>query len=45
MDLLETIADPSHEDYEDTIIWLGGHFDPDSFDIEITNMKLKSIRV
>lgn len=44
-DLLETIADPSHEDYEDMMTWLGGHFEPDSFDIEIANLKLKSMRV
>ena len=39
------IADPSHEDYQDMMTWLGGHFDPDSFDIEIANLKLKSMRV
>jgi len=44
-DLLEIIADPSHEDYHDMMTWLGGHFDPESFDIEIANLKLKSMRV
>jgi len=44
-DLLETIADPGHEDYQDMMTWLGGNFDPDSFDIEIVNLKLKSMRV
>jgi len=44
-DLLETIADPSHEDYQDMMTWLGGNFDPNSFDIEIANLKLKSMRV
>ncbi len=44
-DLLETIADPRHEDYQDMMTWLGGNFDPDSFDIEIVNLKLKSMRV
>ena len=44
-DLLEIIADPGHEDYQDMLTWLGGYFDPDSFDIEIANLKLKSMRV
>jgi hypothetical protein len=44
-DLLETIANPGHEDYQDMMTWLGGSFDPDSFDIEIANLKLKSMRV
>ncbi len=44
-ELLETIADPHHEDYCDMMTWLGGHFDPDSFDIEIANLKLRSMRV
>ena len=30
-DLLETIADPNHEEYATTMEWLGGHFDPEAF--------------
>jgi len=44
-DLLETIAEPGHEDYDDMMTWLGGHFDPNTFNIEIANLKLKSMRV
>jgi len=44
-ELLETIADPNHDDYHDMMTWLGGRFDPDSFDIETANRKLKSMRV
>jgi len=44
-ELLETISDPEHEDYHDMLTWLGGDFDPNSFDIEIVNLKLKSMRV
>jgi len=29
--LLEIINDPSHEDYEDMLEWLGGEFDPELF--------------
>ena len=30
--LLTVIQDPSHEDHESTLEWLGGRFDPDRFD-------------
>ena len=30
--LLTVIQDPSHEDYESTLEWRGGRFDPDRFD-------------
>jgi hypothetical protein len=31
-DLLATLADPSHEEHENVADWLGGAFDPESFD-------------
>jgi pRiA4b ORF-3-like protein len=30
--LLTVIRDPTHEEYESTLVWLGGRFDPDRFD-------------
>jgi hypothetical protein len=30
--LLTVIQDPAHEEYESTVEWLGGRFDPDRFD-------------
>jgi hypothetical protein len=30
--LLAVIQDPTHEEYESTFEWLGGRFDPDTFD-------------
>ncbi|MFQ5750839.1 MAG: plasmid pRiA4b ORF-3 family protein [bacterium] len=30
--LLQTIRDPSDEEYESTMVWLGGSFDPEAFD-------------
>lgn len=33
-DLLQTISDPDDEEYEDTMEWLGGEFDPEEFDPE-----------
>lgn len=32
--LLEIIKNPNHEEYEETIEWLGGEFDPEHFDID-----------
>ena len=31
-ELLATIADPTHEEHESTLQWLGGRFDPEAFD-------------
>jgi hypothetical protein len=44
-ELLEIITDPDHEEYLDMMTWLGGHFDADSFDVEVVNQKLRSMRV
>jgi hypothetical protein len=30
--MLEVISDPSHEEYESTMTWLGRRYDPESFD-------------
>lgn len=35
--LLEIMADPKHEEYEDTLLWLGSQFDPDAFDLNEIN--------
>jgi len=35
--MLEIIADPNHEEYEDMIDWLGEDFDPEGFDMEEVN--------
>jgi len=44
-ELLGIIGDPEHEQYLDTMTWLGGHFDPDMFDIEAVNRKLSLMRL
>ena len=38
-DLLEILKDPKHEDYEDSIEWLGDEFDPNEFDLEEIDRK------
>jgi len=45
VELLEIISDPEHEEYLDTMTWLGGHFEPALFDIEAVNHKLHSMRL
>ena len=35
--LLEIIFDPKHNDYQDTINWLGGKFEPEGFDVRGIN--------
>jgi hypothetical protein len=40
-ELLETIRDPRHEEYESTMEWLGGSFDPEELDIDQVNRVLR----
>ena len=39
--LLEAIEDPTHEEHEEMMEWLGGYFDPEQFDVEETNRTLR----
>lgn len=43
-ELLEIIQDPSHEEHEGMMEWLGGSFDPNAFDINKTNTYLHKIK-
>ena len=43
-DLLKTIRNPAHEQYEEMMEWLGGEFDPKRFDIDEVNRTLKGLR-
>ena len=40
--LLETIEEEDNEEYEDAIEWLGCSFDPDEFDINLVNERLRA---
>lgn len=44
-DLLDALNDPSHEGYEDAREWLGEGYDPECFDIEEINARLRRIKV
>ena len=43
-EFLEIIKDPKHPEHEDMVEWIGGHFDPEEFDLEEVNKQLKKIR-
>lgn len=40
VELLEILADPAHEEYEERSEWLGRPFDPERFDVETANLLL-----
>lgn len=41
-DFLEIIADPDHPEHRQTTRWAGGHFDPEWFDLELTNKDVRN---
>ena len=43
-DLREALADPSHDEHEEFLGWVGGSFDPSAFDIVTVNADLRSLR-
>ncbi len=43
-DFLEALSDPNHEDHDDKVEWIGGTFDPETFDLDAVNRRLKKIR-
>ena len=43
-DLLEVLADPSNEEHDHFLAWVGGSFDPEAFDLAETNVMLQRLR-
>lgn len=43
-DLLEVLADPSHEEHEHMRSWVGGPFDAAEFDVAFANARLQAVR-
>jgi hypothetical protein len=43
-DFLEAIKDPNHPEREEYLEWIGGDFDPEAFDLDEVNQKLRSVR-
>jgi pRiA4b ORF-3-like protein len=40
-EFLDAIADPLHEEHEQRLSWIGGSFDPEAFDLDETNERMK----
>ena len=43
--MLDALGDPAHPEREETLEWLGEDFDPESFDPEAVNARLKLIPI
>lgn len=43
-EFLKALADPDHEEHDQLLTWVGGHFDPDSFDVNAVNWLLRGYR-
>jgi hypothetical protein len=43
-EFLEAIGDPDHEEHEDYVAWVGHPFDPEAFDLAMTNAALQRVR-
>ena len=41
---LEAIGDPDHEQHEELLEWIGGHFDPKAFSVDKINAKLANLQ-
>ena len=41
---LEAIQNPSHEEHEEMLEWVGGEFDPEAFDLEAVNEELAAMQ-
>lgn len=42
VDLLQVISDPGHQEYDTTIEWVGNDFDPERFELAVTNIILQN---
>lgn len=44
-DLIEILADPAHEQYEEMSEWVGDDFDPNTFDVALADRRLSRLKV
>ena len=42
---LAAIANPDDEEHDSTLVWIGGAFDPEGFDINCVNRELRRLRL
>jgi hypothetical protein len=45
IEFLDAISDPSHEEHESMLEWIGGSFDPKAFDIAEVNERLAEFKL
>jgi len=43
-EFLEAIGDPQHSEHQQLLEWVGGEFDPESFELEAVNWQLQHLR-
>lgn len=43
-EFLRALADPKQADHDQMVTWIGGVFDPDGFDVNLTNRALREVR-
>lgn len=43
-DFLDIVSNPGNEEYDSTLEWVGGSFDPEAFDIEKVNRFLRKLK-
>lgn len=43
-DLLRVLSDPEDEEHDNMLTWVGGFFDPEGFDVNAVNRKLRGFR-
>lgn len=41
---LKAIRNPRHPEHEEQLLWIGGRFDPDAFDLAAVNRKLRLLK-
>lgn len=44
-EFLQAIRDPKHEEHDNWLLWAGGLFDPEGFDANAANYRLRSPRI
>jgi hypothetical protein len=43
-ELLDVLATPEHPEHKDMLMWVGGAFDPEAFDLDTVNASLRRVR-
>jgi hypothetical protein len=44
-EFLSAISDPKHEEHDNMLVWIGGAFDPEGFDLNVINRALRYTRL